>query len=56
MAVMAECDEVLFAVLAGVCAKPLMMYFETRHSPAELASPAVTLQDETMQVCILLTF
>jgi hypothetical protein len=55
VAVVADGEEIRFAVFTRMASKLLMMYFEMRHTPTELASPAVPLQDETVQLCILLT-
>jgi len=44
MARSAECDQVFFAIVAGVAAELFVMNFQVGHRSAELASPAVTAQ------------
>ena len=45
MASVAQCDEVLFGIVAGVATKFLVMNLKIRHRTARLTSPAVATQD-----------
>jgi hypothetical protein len=49
MTVVAKSDQVLFRVVSRVAAKLLVVNFQMRRCPADLASPAVPLQDAPMQ-------
>ena len=53
MAVVAQSDQVFFRVAARVAAELLVVNFQVRPFAADLASPAVTLQDGPMQVGVL---
>jgi hypothetical protein len=37
----AKCDQIFFAIVAGVAAELFVMNFQVGHASAELASPAV---------------
>jgi hypothetical protein len=49
MAVVAQGDQVLFRVVTRVAPELLVVNFEICHGAADLASPAVALQDGPMQ-------
>jgi hypothetical protein len=55
MAFVAQHDQVLFGVVAEVAAELLVMNFEMRPCTADLAAPAVTLQDDPVQFGVLRT-
>ena len=38
----AQCNQVLFRIVAAVATKFLVVNFKIRHAPASLASPAIT--------------
>jgi hypothetical protein len=45
MATGAQCDQVLFGVVARLAAKLFVMDFQVRHPPAGLTPPAIAAQD-----------
>jgi hypothetical protein len=49
MAVVTQSDQVLFRVLARVAPELLVVNFQVRPFAADLASPAITLQDRPME-------
>ena len=49
MAAVAQSDQVFFRVAARVAAELLVVNFQVRFFAADLASPAITLQDGPMQ-------
>jgi hypothetical protein len=44
MACSAKCDQIFFAIVAGVAAELFVMNFQVGHRSAELASPAIAAQ------------
>ena len=54
MAIMANRDQVLFCVVAGMTSKLLMMHFEVGHGSAELAAPPIPQQDDSTKLFVLL--
>jgi hypothetical protein len=53
MAAVAQSNQVVFRVVARAAPEPLVVNFQMRPRAADLASPAVTLQNGAMQFCIL---
>jgi hypothetical protein len=48
MALSAQCDQVLFAILAQLASEFHVVYLQLKHAPACLAAPAITLQYPAM--------
>src|SRR5215472_10262397 len=52
MAFDAQCDQVLFCIIARTAPRLLVVYFQLAHAAASLATPLVTLEDMAVQFAI----